>query len=95
MNRRGSTLKSVLKRQLRDPEFRRAYEAEDLPARLAVRIAMFREQRGLTHRAMARKPKVSQQALSILENPATANYTLRTLQRVAAALKKELVVEFR
>jgi DNA-binding XRE family transcriptional regulator len=95
MNRRGTTLKEFLRKQLRNQEFRRAYAEEDLPATLAVRIAMLRESRGMTQGALARRLHVSQQALSLLENPAKANFTLRTLQRVAAALKKDLVVEFR
>lgn len=95
MKNRGTTLKSLVRKHLRNPAFRKAYEAEELPARLALRIAMLREQRGMTQQALARKLKVSQQALSLLENPASANYTLRTLQRVAAALNRELVVELR
>jgi DNA-binding XRE family transcriptional regulator len=95
VKKRGSTLKDLLRKKLRNPEFRRAYAEEDLPARVAVRIAALREERGMTQRALARKLRVSQQALSLLENPASSNYTLRTLQRVAAALKKDLVVEFR
>ena len=95
MRKRGTTLKKLLRKQLRNPEFRKAYAEEDLPARLAVRIATLREERGLTQRSLARKLRVSQQALSLLENPTSANYTLRTLQRLAAALEKDLVVEFR
>ena len=39
---------------------------EDLPARLALRIAKLREAQGLTQRAMAKKMGVTQQALSLL-----------------------------
>ena len=95
MKKRGTTLREFLGRQMRNGEFRKAYAQEDLPARLAVRIAELREKRGMTQQALARRLRVSQQALSLLENPSTANYTLRTLQRLAAALDKDLVVEFR
>ena len=95
MNRRGTSLREFLKKQLRNREFRKAYAEEDLPARLAVRIGMLREARRMTQGALARKLHVSQQALSLLENPSRANFTLRTLQRVATALDKDLVVEFR
>lgn len=95
MKQRGSTLKTFLRKQMKDPAFRKAYAAEDLPARLAIRIATLREERGMTQKALARKLRVSQQALSLLENPSSANYTLNTLQRLATALDKELVVELR
>lgn len=95
MSKRGIALNDVLKRELRNPEFRRAYDEEDLPARLAIRIAKLREAQGLTQSALARKMGVTQQALSLLENPSSARYTLRTLQRVASALQKELVVQLR
>ncbi len=95
MNRRGTTLKGFLKNQLKDPAFRKAYRDTGLSAKLAVRIASLREERGLTQLALARKLKISQQALSSLEDPSSANYTLGTLQRIATALKKDLVVELR
>jgi len=95
MKKRGILLKDVLRRELRDPEFRKAYNEEDLPARLAIEIAKLREAQGLTQRTLARKMGVTQQALSLLENPSSARYTLRTLQRIAAALHRELVVQLR
>ena len=95
MKEKRITLKAVLKKELRDPEFKKAFDEEDLPARLAIRIAKLREKQGLTQRAMAQKMGVSQQALSLLENPSSARYTLRTLQRVASALNRELVVQLR
>jgi len=95
MKEKGITLKTVLKKELRDPEFKKAFDEEDLPARLAIRIAKLRETQGLTQRTMAQKMGISQQALSLLENPSSARYTLRTLQRVASALNRELVVQLR
>lgn len=89
------TLKERLKEDLRNPEFKKAFDAEDMPARLAISIARFRESKGLTQVKLARKLGVSQQALSQLENPETARFTLRTLQRVANALDRKLVVELR
>jgi len=89
------TLKDRLKEDLRDPEIRKAFDEEDLPARLAIRIARLRESRGLTQVKLARKLGVSQQALSQLENPEFARFTLRTLQRVADALNSKLIVELR
>jgi len=95
MKEKRITLKAVLKKELRDPEFKKAFDEEDLPARLAIRIAKLRATQGLTQRTLAQKMGISQQALSLLENPSSARYTLRTLQRVASALNRELVVQLR
>jgi len=95
MNHRFRTLRSRLRKELRDPEFKKAYDEEDLPARLAVQIAKLREKKGLTQQALSRKLHISQQALSQLENPSMARYTLRTLQKLATALDRQLVVELR
>ena len=95
MRKRGIALKDMLKKELRNPEFRKAYDEEDLPARLAIRIAKLREAQGLSQQTLARKMGVTQQALSLLENPSSARYTLRTLQRIAVALDRELVVQLR
>lgn len=89
------TLRERLQKDLRDPEFKKAYNEEDLPARLAIQIAKLREKEGLTQQALSRKLHISQQALSQLENPSMARYTLRTLQRLASALNRQLVVELR
>jgi len=67
----------------------------DIPARLAIQIAKLREAQGLTQRDLARKLRISQQALSQLEDPSSARYTLRTLQKLAAVLNRHLVVELR
>lgn len=95
MKHRHRTLRARLREELRDPEFKKAYDEEDLPARLAIQIARLREKEGLTQQALSRKLHISQQALSQLENPSMARYTLRTLQRLATALNRQLVVELR
>ena len=95
MRKQLRTLNARLREDLRAPEFRKAFEEEDLPARLALQIAKLREAKGLTQRALARRLHISQQALSQLEDPSSAHYTLRTLQRLAAALDRRLVVELR
>lgn len=84
------TLNARLREELRVPGFKKAFDEEDLPARLALQIAKLRESKGLTQRALARKLHISQQALSQLEDPSSARYTLRTLQRLAAALERRL-----
>jgi len=95
MKKGRRTLRARLREDLRNPEFRKAFEDEDLPARLAIRIARIREAQGFTQVKLAKKMGVSQQALSQLENPSTARFTLRTLQKFATVLHRKLVVELR
>ncbi len=93
--KRFRTFRERLNEDLKDPEFKKAFDEEDLPARLAIQIAKLREKQGLTQRELAKRLHVSQQALSQLEDPTSARYTLRTLQRLASALHRRLVVELR
>ncbi|MEK7476686.1 MAG: helix-turn-helix transcriptional regulator [Candidatus Coatesbacteria bacterium] len=83
-----------LKQQLKDRSFRKAYEEEDIRARLALRIGELRRKKGMTQGQLARKLHASQQVVSSLETLRT-NVTLRTLERVAAALDSRLVLDLR
>lgn len=84
-----------LKDQMKDPDFRSGYEREGLAVRLAYRIQCLREDRGLTQRQMAGRMGTTQQVISRLESGTYHGITLRTLQRLAAAVEGELVVEIR
>ena len=95
MKHRHRTLNGRLRKELRDPEFKKAFNEADLPARLAIQLAKFREEQGLTQSALAKKLHISQQALSQLEDPSLARYSLRTLQRLATALGRKLIIELR
>lgn len=95
MKKRHRTLRERVRHDLRDPAFRKAFGEEDLPARVALQIAKLREAEGLSQQALAKRLRISQQALSQLEDPSSARYTLRTLQRLASALNRQLVVELR
>ena len=53
-----------LKEDLRNLEFKRAFEAEDLPARLALRIAELRQQEGLSQAELAKRLGAKQQLIA-------------------------------
>jgi DNA-binding XRE family transcriptional regulator len=76
-----------------NPEFRNAYEREFDRLNLAHRIAELREKSGLTQSELARKVGTTQAGISRLENPNYRNYSLKTLEKVAAALGARLRVE--
>jgi len=93
--KRPATLKGALKRELEKPSFQEAFDREDIPARLALQIAKLREEKGWTQRELAEKLHVSQQAISQLEDTSSASFTISTLQRIAGAFKKQLVIKLR
>ena len=74
-------------------KFRRAYDDELGRLRLAYRITELREKCGLTQAQLAEKVGTTQTGISRLENPNYRNYSLTTLERVAAALGARLRVE--
>jgi len=88
------TLKEVLRRDLKDPEFRKAFEAHCLEATVAERIYQLREKRHLTQKELASKAGMAQNSVSRIEKGENS-LTLRTVQRVAAALGYSVAVEFR
>jgi DNA-binding XRE family transcriptional regulator len=74
-------------------KFRSAYYDELGRLRLAHRIAELREKCGLTQADLAEKVGTTQAGISRLENPNYRNYSLTTLEKVAAALGARLKVE--
>ena len=82
-----------LKEQLRDPEFRKEYEALQ-PERAVIRaIIEARRQSGLTQKELAERTGIAQGDISKLEN-GNANPSIRTLQRLASGMGMTLKVEF-
>ena len=82
----------VLAESMRDPEFRRHFEAYELPVRLAVEIACLRRDKKLTQAQLAAKMGVTQQFVARLENSESTMPSLRTLARLAKALDRRLHV---
>lgn len=62
--------------------------------RLAERVRLLREARGITQAEMAARMRTTQSAIARLESGGTYP-TLSTLERVSDALGAELVVEFK
>lgn len=84
-----------LSEQMRKPGFREGFEKELARARVAVRIAEIREEKGMTQKQLAKKLKTTQQAVSEIETFTHKNLTVATLEKLAAALDKQLYVDFR
>ena len=87
------SLEDDLKRRLRDPEFRRAWEESQVEYQLARKLIQKRLARRLSQRALARKAKTTQTVISRVEGMA-ANPSVRLLKRLASALGSRLEIRF-
>ena len=89
----GTKFNDFLAEQLKDPEFRKEYEA--LQPEHAVIQAMIdaRKASGLTQKELSERTGIAQGDISKLEN-GNANPSIKTLQRLALAMGMTLKVEF-
>jgi len=88
-----SEFRELLEEQLKDPEFRAEYEA--LEPEFAIVQAMIdaRKNSGLTQKQLAKRTGIAQGDISKLES-GSGNPSLKTLQRLAAAMDMKLRLEF-
>ena len=82
-----------LQEQLQDPEFRKEYEALQPEHAVVQAIIDARKNAGLTQKELSERTGIAQGDISKLEN-GNANPSIRTLQRLAAAMGMTLKVEF-
>jgi DNA-binding XRE family transcriptional regulator len=90
----GIPLRDVLRKDLKDPGFRKAFEEADIEARLAVQIALARNRAHMSQVQLARKLGTKQQTISRIER-GCQNLTLHTLWKISQAVKSKLVIELR
>lgn len=81
-----------LKEDLQEKHFRKAFDEEDLFARLAVEIAKAREAQGLSQKELAERLQTTQQTVSRLENPRNRSFSLTTLIKLARVFHKNLEI---
>jgi len=84
---------NFLQEQLQDPEFRKEYEALQPEHAVVQAIIDARKNAGLTQKELSERTGIAQGDISKLEN-GNANPSIRTLQRLAAAMGMTLKVEF-
>jgi len=82
-----------LQEQLQDPEFRKEYEALQPEHAVVQAIIDARKNAGLTQKELSERTGIAQGDISKLEN-GNANPSIRTLQRLAAAMGMTLKMEF-
>lgn len=78
---------------MKDPEFKKEYDA--LEVEYAIKQAMIdaRKASGLTQKELADRTGIAQGDISKLEN-GTANPSLKTLKRLAAGMGMKIKIEF-
>lgn len=95
MKRKKLLFNDWLQGQLKDPGFKRAFQEEDVRARLAIRIAEVRKEKRISQAELARKLHTTQQMISDIETFKHPNITLLTLQKIAEALHSRLVIDLK
>ena len=85
------TFQDHLKESLKDPEFRKVWEATEVEYILARKLIEARLKRKLSQRELAKKVGTSQAAISRIEGM-DANPSLSLLKRIATALETKLQI---
>ena len=88
-----TTLDEFLEEQLRDPEFKEEYDALEPEFVVMQALIDARKDSGMTQKELSAATGISQADISRLEH-GNGNPSLRTLQRIAKALKMSLKIEF-
>lgn len=83
----------VLAEQLKDPEFKAAYDALEPEFMLMRAIMDARIETGMTQKELSVKTGISQADISRLES-GNANPSLKTIQRLAEGLGRRVVIQF-
>jgi len=86
--------KDLRKELLKDPEFKAEYEKMQPKFEVVSALIETRIKKGLTQEALARKIKTKQSAIARIESGNT-NPSIGFLQKLAEALGKKLVIQFK
>lgn len=78
----------------KNPEFRKAYDEEVARLQIGYKIAQLRQMRHLSQAELAKKVNTTQQVISRLEDLRNARINIKTLARLAAALRARLSIDF-
>lgn len=85
----------MLKEELKNPKFRKEYEALEEEFEVAKQVIDLRLKQGLTQKALADKIHTSQSCIARLESGSYRNISLSFLRRVGQALGAVPQVKFR
>lgn len=89
----GKSFRESLNEQLRDPEFKKEWDALDPEFQVIRAMIDVRQQKQITQKELADITGIDQADISRMEN-GNANPSLQTLKRLAAGLGMVVKVEF-
>ena len=84
--RRKTNFDVYLEEQLKDHDFTERFKKAGEAWDVALKLAAFRKEAGLSQKELARKVGTSQQQISRLESPSYEGHSLSMLRRVAQVL---------
>ncbi len=86
-------MQKYLDEQLKNPEFKKEYDTLEPEFAIIRAILNARREKGITQKELSERTGIAQSDISKLEN-GSANPSVKTLKRVAAALGKKVKIEF-
>jgi len=86
--------KDTLNELMKDPEFRKEWESMEPEFQIIKAMIDARNEKGITQKELSSLTGITQGDISKMEN-GTANPSIRTLQRIAEGLGKNLVIQFK
>jgi len=87
-------LRSDLRSEFHDKEYRRIYADESLNTYIATQIKVLREQRDWTQAELAKEAGMAQPRIAVMEDINHSAWSLNTLKRLANAYDLRLAVKF-
>jgi len=89
-----SEFQKLLKKELKNPEFAKAFTEESEKLDIALKIQKLRVRKGITQEELAKRIGTSQSVISRIENANYKNHTLSMLIKIAKAMDAHLTVDF-
>ena len=86
--------KETLKELMSNEEFKKEYDALEPEFQIIKAMMKARNEKGITQKELSSITGITQADISKLEN-GTANPSIKTLQRLANALGKNLIIQFK
>ncbi len=86
---------ALLKKELKNPVFKKAYESFSEEYNLAEEVIQLRLKADMTQTELARKAHTSQPAISRLESGSYTNVSMAFLRKIGAVLGATPVVHFK
>ena len=88
-----SDFRDSLNKQLKDPEFKKEWDALETEFQIIQAIIDARTETGITKKQLSDLSGITQAEISKIEN-GNANPSLKTLKKLASAMRKKVKISF-